>query len=303
MIIFCYAMRTSGNPIITNHYTADPTALVFNDTVYLYTGHDEAPPGTEDYIMNNWLCFSSRDMVTWKDHGPLLKATDFSWAKGDAYASCVVQRNSKFYWYVAVTHAHIPGTAIGVAVASKPEGPFRDAKGSALITYDMLPPTDNQKANLDPSVLIDDDGKAYIFWGNGQCYFARLDETLTALSSAVTTIDLPGFEEGAHIHKNKGWYYLCYGYGMPEKVAYAMSRSIEGPWTYIGILNEIAGNCETNRPALLNFKGMSYFFYHNGALKNGGSHRRSVCVDDLHYNPDGTLKRIVMTSEGVGAVA
>jgi beta-xylosidase len=295
-------MNTAGNPIISHSYTADPSALVYNDTIYVYTGHDEAPVGTENYLMKDWLCFSSQDMINWKDHGTLLKATDFRWASGDAYASCVVQRNDKFYWYVAVTHASVQGKAIGVAVASKPEGPFDDAKGSALITQDMLPPTDNDKANLDPSVLIDDDGQAYIFWGNGHCYFAQLDDTLLGLSSAVFTVDLPGFEEGVHIHKRNGWYYLCYGYGMPEKVAYAMSRNIKGPWIFKGILNEIAGNCETNRPAIITFKERSYFFYHNGGLKNGGSHRRSVCVDDAFYNPDGTLKRIVMTSEGVAAV-
>jgi hypothetical protein len=64
-------------------------------------------------------------------------------------------------------------------------------------------------------------------------------------------------------------------------------------------LNELAGNCETNRPAIIEFKGKDYFFYHNGALKDGGSHRRSVCVDYLHYNPDGTIKRVIMTSEGI----
>jgi hypothetical protein len=88
---------------------------------------------------------------------------------------------------------------------------------------------------------------------------------------------------------------------MPEKVAYAMSRNINGPWEFKGILNEIAGNCDTKRPVILDFKGKSYFIYHNGALKNGGSHRRSVCIEYLYYNGDGTIKRVVMTSEGVNA--
>jgi beta-xylosidase len=292
----------SGNPVIRHKYTADPTALVFNDTVYIFTGHDEAPAGVEAYIMNEWLCFSSTDLVTWKEHEGLLKARDFSWAQGDAYASKVVHRNENFYWYVAVTHAVITGKAIGVAVSPKPYGPFRDARGSALVTHDMLPATGNDKANLDPSVLIDDDGRAYLFWGNGTCYFAELHENMIELKSPVSTLHLPGFEEGVHIHKRNGWYYLCYGYGMPEKVAYAMSRSIKGPWTFKGILNEIAGNCQTNRPAIIDFKGKSYFIYHNGALKGGGSHRRSVCIDYLYYNADGTLKRIIMTSEGVEAI-
>src|SRR3990170_1344721 len=148
-----------GNPIIRHKYTADPTALVYNDTVYLYTGHDEAPPGTTGYIMNDWLCFSSADMVNWKEHPVPLKAKDFSWASGDAYASKVIRKQGNFYWYVAVTHSTVSGKAIGVAVSSNPAGPFRDARGSALIIHDMLPPTENEKANLDPSVLLDDDGQ------------------------------------------------------------------------------------------------------------------------------------------------
>jgi hypothetical protein len=119
------------------------------------------------------------------------------------------------------------------------------------------------------------------------------------LQSPVRTIQLPEFQEGAHIHKRNGWYYLSYGYSFPEKVAYMMSRSIHGPWEFKGILNEIAGNCETNRPAILDFKGNTYFFYHNGGLEKGGSHHRSVCIDVLHYNEDDTIQRVVMTSEGI----
>src|SRR2546423_401699 len=104
-----------GNPIIKHKFTADPTALVYNGTVYIYTGHDEAPVGVEDYIMNDWLCFSSQDMVNWQEHPHLLQATDFKWAKGDAYASKIIYHDHTFFWYVAVSHAASPGKAIGVA--------------------------------------------------------------------------------------------------------------------------------------------------------------------------------------------
>lgn len=291
--------KISGNPIIRHKYTSDPTALVYNGSVYLFTGHDEAPAGTEEYIMNDWLCFSSDDMINWREHPTPLKATDFKWASGDAYASKILYHNGQFYWYVAVSHGSGNGKAIGVAISSSPTGPYTDARGSAMITHDMLPETKNDKANLDPSVLIDDDGRAYMFWGNGTCYLARLKEDMTALDSTIEIIELPGFKEGAHIHKRDGWYYLSYGYEMPEKVAYAMSRSIYGPWEFKGILNEIAGNCETNRPCIIEFNRQPYFIYHNGALKDGGSHRRSVCIDHLYYNEDATLKRVVMTSEGI----
>ncbi len=288
------------NPIINNLFTADPTAIVFEDTVYLYTGHDEAPNGTHQYVMNEWLCFSSRDMVKWTAHGPLLKPTDFSWGKSNAYASKVIERKGKFYWYVAVTPADSTVKAIGVAVADRAAGPFRDARGSALISnqVELVEGSDN----FDPTVLLDDDGKAYIFWGKNVCYYASLRQDLIDLDGEIRRVELPEFLEGAHIHKRGDWYYLSYGYGFPEKVGYAMSKSIHGPWEFKGILNEIAGNCETNRAAIIDFKGRSYFFYHNGALKGGGSHRRSVCIDYLHYNSDGTMKRVVMTSEGVAPV-
>src|SRR5687767_6967438 len=159
----------TGNPIIRNKFTCDPTALVYNDMVYLFTGHDEAPIGVENYVMNDWLCFSSSDMITWKEYPIPLQAKDFKWAKGDAYASKLIERNGKFYWYVAVSDAAAGGKAIGVASSTDPAGPYHDEKGTALITHNMLPATTNEKANLDPSVIIDNDGQAYIFWGNETC--------------------------------------------------------------------------------------------------------------------------------------
>ncbi len=122
------------------------------------------------------------------------------------------------------------------------------------------------------------------------------------LEGEFKRIELPAFAEGVHIHKRNGWYYLSYGHGLPEKVAYAMSKNINGPWVFKGILNEVAGNCETNRPAIIEFGGLTYFFYHNGSLPGGSSHRRSVCIDHLFYNDDDTMKRVVMTSEGVTVI-
>jgi beta-xylosidase len=168
-----------------------------------------------------------------------------------------------------------------------------------MITQDMVPDKLLPMVNLDPTVFIDEDGQGQIFWGNSKCYYAKLKANLMELASPIETIPLPGFTEGAHIHKRNGWYYLSYGFEFPEKVAYAMSQSIKGPWEFKGILNETADNCQTNRPCILDFKGKSYFFYHNAALSNGGSHRRSVCIDNLYYNDDHTMQRIIMSSEGI----
>ncbi|HEX8429216.1 glycoside hydrolase family 43 protein [Hymenobacter sp.] len=294
---------TTGNPIITQKYTADPAALVHKGTVYLYTGHDEAPARQERYVMHDWLCFSSTDMVNWTEHAVPLTVKDFTWAKDDAWASQVVERNGKFYWYAAVEHNTIPGKAIGVAVADNPLGPFKDARGSALITNNMTTEAKISWDDIDPSVWIDEKGQAYLFWGNTTCHYAKLKPNMTELDGPIMKVLLPNFTEAPWLHKRGDWYYLSYATGFPEKIAYAMSRKIEGPWEYKGILNELAGNSNTNHQSIIDFKGQSYFIYHNGAINtDGGSFRRSVCIDYLNYNKDGTLKRVVMTTEGVKAV-
>ena len=291
-----------GNPLIKYKFTADPAAMVHNGKVYLYAGHDQCPAPKERYEMNEWLVFSSSDMKTWTEHAVPLKPSDFSWAKGDAWASQVIERNGKFYWYVAVEHGNIHGKAIGVAVSDSPTGPFRDARGSALITNDMTTQyTKISWDDIDPTVIIDNDGQAYLFWGNTQCYYAKLKKNMIELDGPIMPVkNLPRFTEAPWIHKRNGWYYLSYASEFPEKICYAMSRSINGPWEYKGILNEIAGNSNTNHQAIIEFKNKWYFVYHNGSINTqGGSFRRSVCIDRLFYNNDGTIKRINMTTEGV----
>lgn len=290
-----------GNPIIKYKYTADPAALVHNGKVYLYVGHDECPPPAEHYLLNEWCVFSTSDLKEWTEHPVPLRAKDFAWAKGEAWASHVVERDGKFYWYVTVEHGTIPGKSIGVAVADSPIGPFKDARGSALITNDMT--TERSSSfwdDIDPAVFIDDDGQAYLFWGNTQCYYAKLKPNMIELDGPIMPVDLPRFTEAPWLHKRGDHYYLSYATEFPEKLAYAMSNSPTGPWEYKGILNELAGNSNTNHQSIIEFKGDWYFIYHNGGINpSGGSFRRSVCIDRLFYNPDGTMQRVVMTTEGV----
>lgn len=297
------SLPKEGNPIIKDKFTADPAALVYKDTVFLYTGHDVAPKGRANYEMHEWLCYSSTDMVTWKEHPSPLNVKAFTWAKDDAWASQVIEKDGKFYWYVAISHGAIHGKAIGVAVSNSPTGPFTDAIGKALITNDMTTDTKISWDDIDPSVFIDNDGQAYLFWGNTICYYAKLKPNMTELDGPINKISLPNFTEAPWVHKRKGWYYLSYSYQFPEKTVYAMSKSITGPWQFKGIINELAGNSNTNHHAIIDFKGRSYFVYHTGALAaDAGSFHRSVCIDDLYYNKDGTIKRIIMTTEGVKAV-
>ncbi|WGL16069.1 glycoside hydrolase family 43 protein [Microbulbifer bruguierae] len=293
----------AANPAITDVLTADPAAMVHDGTVYLYTGHDEAKDNKGFYEMHKWLVFSSTDMVNWKNEGSPLAVKDFKWARGDAWASHVVEKDGKFYFYTTVRHDETkPGFAIGVAVSDSPTGPFKDALGKALISNDMTTDTKIDWDDLDPAAFIDDNGEAYLFFGNTKPRWAKLKDNMIELDGPIHSLDLPNFTEALYAHKHGDYYYLTYAMGFPEKIGYAMSKSIEGPWEYKGILNELAGNSNTNHQSIIDYKDRSFFIYHNGGTPEGGSFRRSVCIDDLYYNEDGTIKRIVMTSEGVDPV-
>ena len=235
-----------------------------------------------------------------------MRATDFSWAKGDAWAAHMVKREDKYYFYTTVRHKDDkPGCAIGVAVSDSPTGPFKDALGKALITDDMTKQTPNDWDDIDPAIYIEENGDVYMFFGNLMPKYVKLKDNMIELDGEIKTLDLPGFTEAAWVHKKGDNYYLSYACEFPEKICYAMSKSIHGPWQYQGILNEIAGNSETNHQSIIEFKGKSYFIYHTGALPpkdgqhSGGRFRRSVAIDNLYYNSDGTLKRVIMTSEGI----
>ena len=181
----------TGNPIATHKYLGDPAALVHDGTLYIYAGHDECPAPEQYYHMNEWVILSTKDLVNFTEHAHKLQAKSFEWSKGEAWASQAIERDGKFYWYVTVEHGTIPGKSIGVAVSDSPVGPFKDARGSALITNDM---TTEQTSifwdDIDPKVLIDDDGQAYISWGNTQCYIAKLKDNIIELDGPINPNDL-----------------------------------------------------------------------------------------------------------------
>ncbi len=302
-----------ANPFVNYKYLGDPAALVDGNKVYIYAGHDECPNHQNRYVMNEWCILSTSDMKTFTEHAYTLKAKDIPWAKGEAWASQVIKRNNKYYWYVTAQHKTIHGKAIGVAVADSPIGPFTPLS-EALITNDMTTKyTSISWEDIDPTVIIDDDGQAYIFWGNTQLYYAKLKENMVELDGEIMPIivhgihqpasmakDVDFYTEAPWIHKRKGVYYLSFAVGFPEKIGYAMSYDINGPWEYKGILNEIAGNSNTNHQSIIEFQGQWYFIYHNGAINTAGSsYRRSLCIDRLYYKRNGELERVLMTSEGI----
>lgn len=428
------------NPIIQTNYTADPAPMVHNGTVYLYTSHDEDKTVRNFFTMNDWRCYSSTDMVNWTDHGAIMSYKDFSWSRGDAWAGQCVYRNGKFYLYLPVNQKN-GGNAIGVAVSDSPTGPFKDAIGAPLLVG---------YGHIDPSVFIDDDGQAYLYWGNPHLWYVKLNQDMVSfdqkmgivkvpltaesfklrvinaektfiwaksvegtdahnianksdkknywyvsaidkntnkkvigvavgdraigpfadalgkplitencaegdinptviydetkqpylvwgnselwyakLNSDLVSYD-PGFgiqqipvdkkewfagkikgtenstekrqttyEEGPWVYKRNNLYYLFYPAGaVPEHLAYSTSKSLTNPqWMYGDTVMDLIKNVGafTNHPAVIDYKGKTFLFYHNGALSGGGGFKRSVCVNEMKFNPDGSVQRVIPT--------
>ncbi|MBG0569040.1 family 43 glycosylhydrolase [Actinoplanes aureus] len=292
----------ADNPIVQTVYTADPAPLVHNGRVYLYTGHDE--DNSTYFTMKEWRLYSSADMVNWTDHGSPMSLATFSWASADAWAGQVVQRNGRFYWYVPVKNRATGRMAIGVGVATSPTGPFTDAIGRPLV----------ENGEIDPTVLIDDDGQAYLYWGNPNLWYVRLNTDMVSYSGGVNQIPLTtaGFgtrtgnasrptlyEEGPWVYKRNGVYYNVFAARCcSEFIGYSTAPGPTGPWTYRGTVMPTQGSSFTNHPGVIDFNGSSYFFYHNGALPGGGGYTRSVAVERFSYNADGTIPTITMTTGG-----
>ncbi|WP_370525483.1 glycoside hydrolase family 43 protein [Dysgonomonas sp. 521] len=303
----------TGNPLIKDKFTADPAPMVHNGKLYLYVGQDEyyegqdTASGGKEFNITKWLCYSTEDMQTWTDHGCVLKPTDFSWGVGEAWASQVIEKEGKFYYYTTV-QAGPPynSKVIGVAISDSPTGPFTDPIGKPLVTDDM---TSNGPRgwwnDIDPTAFIDDNGQAWLCWGNGTCFLVKLKPNMVELDGEIMVVDLPKYMEGPWLHKRGNIYYLTYASmgADREAIAYATALSMEGPWTPHGELTGMAENSFTIHPGIIEFKGKWYLFYHNAVLTidghPGAIGRRSVCVDELLYNPDGTMKFVKQTKEGI----
>ena len=300
------------NPFVQTWCTSDPAPMVHDGTMYVYTGHDE--DGADFFWMQEWRVYSTQDMVNWTDHGSPLALESFSWADDRAWASQTVERNGKFYWYICAHSKLSGGMAIGVAVGDSPTGPFKDALGKPLFE-------NGSWDHIDPTVFIDDDGQAWLMWGNPQCYYLKLNEDMISYSGELGLLDMTeeafgapvmskrekdkkyidSYVEGPWLTKRNGTYQLLYAAGgVPEHISYSTAPSPTGPWKYAG---EIMPLCDTksftNHCGVADYKGHSYFFYHTGKLPNGGGFGRSVAVEEFKYNADESFPTIMPTDEGV----
>ena len=298
-------MACAQNPIVQTNYTADPAPLVYDGKVYLYTSHDE--DDSTWFTMNDWRLYTTEDMVNWTDHGTVLSYKEFDWAQRNAWAPVTVERAGKFYMYVPITDRN-GKNGIGVAVADSPYGPFIDPLGKPLIQ--------ERQADIDPAVFIDDDGQAYLFWGNPVCYYVKLKEDMITVEGEIqqipNTIEAFGkregepnerrpttYEEGPWVYKRDGLYYLIFAAGpLPEHLGYATSKNITGPYTYQGKVMPTQGGAFTNHPGVIDYKGKTYLFYHNAALPGGSGFTRSVAVEELKFDKAGNIPELQMT-EGI----
>ena len=314
-LVSAAATVQAQNPVVQTWFTSDPAPLADGDRLYMYTGHDE--DNADFFWMYEWRCYSTADMVNWTDHGGLMSLDTFSWADDRAWAAQTIKRNGKYYWYICAHSKITNGMAIGVAVADSPTGPFKDALGKPLF--------DNGSwDNIDPTVMIDDDGQAYIYWGNPQIYFARLNNDMVSIDGEVKKLEMTeeGFgaptmrervkgkkykdcyTEGPWITKRNGKYWLLYAAGgVPEHIAYSVSDKPEGPWKYVGPIMPLEDTKSfTNHCGVEDFKGHSYFFYHTGKLPGGGGFGRSCAVEEFKYNADGSFPIIHHTDKGVDPI-
>lgn len=299
------SIARADNPIVQTLYTTDPAPMVYDGRIYVFTGHDE--DGSTTYNMRDWRLYSSSDVVNWQDHGVMAGLSTFSWANANAWAPQAVARNGKFYLYVPIRH-NSGQMAIGVAVSDKITGPWKDALGKPLV----------QNNEIDPTVFIDDDGQAYLYWGNPNLSYVKLNQDMISYSGGIVKTQLTTagfgqrngnaqrpttFEEGPWLYKRGSLYYMIYAANCcSEDIRYSTGPSATGPWTYRGVIMSSQGKSFTNHPGIIEYKNTPYFFYHNGALPGGSGYQRSIAVEKFSYNADGTIPTLQMTTAGAPQV-
>lgn len=316
------------NPVIRDQFTADPTARVFNNKVYLYPSHDIVPPEGQ---RQDWFCmadyhvFSSENLTEWTDHGTILSQERVPWGNPTGYsmwAPDCVYKDGRYYFFYPNAPKSGRGFAIGVATAEKPEGPF-------------TPEAEPIKgiSGIDPCVLVDDDGQAYIYWSGMGIRGAKLKSNMKEVDGELQEVKMPrregmpemppmkvagqtmeglpeGFKEGPFAFKRDSWYYLTFpwvrgdtsnGKNPTETLAYAMSQSPLGPWDFKGIIMaEHENHCWTNHHSLVEYRGQWYLFYHHNDFSPRDDKRRSVCIEKVAFNADGTIREVKPTLRGVG---
>ncbi|MGF7139408.1 family 43 glycosylhydrolase [Roseimarinus sediminis] len=311
--LLCIFSITAGtayaqNPFIRDQFTADPSARVFKGKVYVFPSHDIPAPDGKN-LRENWFCmedyhvFSSENLSDWTDHGMIVSQYDAPWIDSTSYsmwAPDCVERNGLYYFYFPARTNKVDengrkGFGIGVAVAEQPEGPYTPQKENI-----------EGIKGIDPNVLIDKDGQAYIYWSQGHIFVAKLKENMLELDSEPLIIpNLPekGLKEGPWVFERKGIYYLTFPHveNKTERLEYAVSDHPMGPFEMKGvIMDESPTGCWTNHHSIIEYNKQWYLFYHHNDLSPDFDKNRSVRADSLFFGADGSIQKVVPTLRGVG---
>lgn len=305
-LLVCATGLFAQNPFIRDQFTADPSARVFGNRVYVYPSHDilaqEGKGRIGWFCMEDYHVFSSENLTDWTDLGMIVTQNKVPWVRPDSYsmwAPDCIERNGKYYFYFPTaakdTVTYGRGFTIGVAVADKPEGPY-------------IPQETPIKGvrGIDPNVFIDKDGQAYLYWSAGNIYGAKLKANMLELDSEVKILgELPtkGLKEGPYVFERNGIYYMTYPHveNKTERLEYAIGNNPLGPFKIVGaIMDESASGCWTNHHSIIQFKNQWYLFYHDKDYSPKFDKARSIRIDSLSFNADGTIKKVIPTLRGVG---
>ena len=293
-----WAPKTAKGPVLPGLF-ADPHIAAFNGRYYLYPTTD----GYAAWAGTYYKAFSSTDLVNWTDHGVILDhGPDVSWADNSAWAPAVATRDGRYYLYFSGGLAS-GNTAkqLGVAVASGPTGPFRDALGRPLVRSDQF----SGGQAIDPMVFTDDDGQSYLYWGQGVARAVRLNADMVSFDPAQVRVITPaGYNEAPFVLKRGGTYYLMWSENDTRsedyRVAYATGTSPLGPWTNRGVVLQKrldAGIKGTGHHSVVRAPGTDtwYVAYHRFAVPAGNGTNRETTIDRMEFNADGTIRPVVPT--------
>lgn len=331
--------KTPGaNPLVGDSetgdyiYGGDPSVLVDGDTVYLYTGHDASTDEQVEnaiYVIPEYLCYSSTDLVNWKPEGTVMTMDTVEWAKDDtaAWASQVAKYKDHYYLYYC-SWDKTGKQSIGVAVSDSPTGTFTDI-GEPLVRGSVTKPQLSTFNDIDPTVWVETDESGeehrYLAWGNGMFFVCELNEDMISVKDMNGDGKITSgtsFEDADIMYQQKGlenyteapWlyrrsdengdhygdYYLFYAHGWRESMAYARTDDLaDGAWRFGNVIMYPTSTSNTNHMAVFDFKGKTYFVYHNGSLPGGNGYRRSACITELHFNEDGSIDYFEETTAGL----
>lgn len=294
------------NPLITDQFTADPTARVFDGKIYVYPSHDIVPPEGEGraewFNMADYHVFSSENLTEWTDHGKILDQKEVPWADSKAYsmwAPDAIEKDGSYYFYFPTRMKDASdgegGFSIGVAIADQPQGPFTP-QAQPIQGVD----------GIDPNVFVDADGQAYLYWSQNKIYGAKLKDSMLELDSEPKIFsELPqkGHIEGPFVFERNGTYYLTYPHvaNKTERLEYATSDHPLGPFTHKGvIMDESASGTWTNHHSIVEYQDQWILFYHDNDLSPDFDKNRSIRADSLFFENNGDIVKVIPTYRGVG---